>query len=70
VYDFTRTLPMPDHACSGFFSSHPGWSGLAYFEMRASTPMIIDCHGYYTTAPPALEAWRTRQIAGIKECIQ
>jgi len=24
--------------------------------------MIIDCHGHYTTAPPALEAWRKRQI--------
>ena len=29
--------------------------------------MIIDCHGHYTTAPKALEAWRNRQIAGIKE---
>jgi len=27
--------------------------------------MIIDCHGHYTTAPPALEQWRKRQIAGI-----
>jgi len=27
--------------------------------------MIIDCHGHYTTAPPALEAWRKRQIAAI-----
>jgi 4-oxalmesaconate hydratase len=24
--------------------------------------MIIDCHGHYTTAPRALEAWRQRQI--------
>ncbi|MEO8136882.1 MAG: amidohydrolase family protein [Betaproteobacteria bacterium] len=29
--------------------------------------MIIDCHGHYTTAPKALEEWRTRQIAGIKD---
>ena len=28
--------------------------------------MIIDCHGHYTTAPKALEAWRQAQIAGIK----
>ncbi|HNY47928.1 MAG TPA: amidohydrolase family protein [Casimicrobium sp.] len=28
--------------------------------------MIIDCHGHYTTAPKALEDWRNRQIAGIK----
>ncbi len=27
--------------------------------------MIIDCHGHYTTAPKALEAWRNRQIEGI-----
>ncbi len=27
--------------------------------------MIIDIHGHYTTAPPALEAWRKRQIAAI-----
>jgi 4-oxalmesaconate hydratase len=28
--------------------------------------VIIDIHGHYTTAPPALEAWRKRQIAGIE----
>jgi 4-oxalmesaconate hydratase len=27
--------------------------------------VIIDIHGHYTTAPPALEAWRKRQIASI-----
>ncbi|TMQ11278.1 MAG: amidohydrolase, partial [Deltaproteobacteria bacterium] len=27
--------------------------------------MIIDCHGHYTTAPKALEAWRNRQIASV-----
>ena len=29
--------------------------------------MIIDVHGHYTTAPKALEEWRNRQIAGIKD---
>jgi 4-oxalmesaconate hydratase len=29
--------------------------------------MIIDCHGHFTTAPKALEQWRTRQIASIKD---
>ncbi|MEW1827228.1 amidohydrolase family protein [Streptomyces sp. NPDC088196] len=29
--------------------------------------MIIDCHGHYTTAPPALEAWRKRQIASLTD---
>jgi len=29
--------------------------------------MIIDCHGHYTTAPKALEAWRNAQIAGIAD---
>jgi len=28
-------------------------------------PLIIDCHGHYTTAPPALEEWRKRQIANL-----
>src|SRR5215475_10856684 len=32
--------------------------------------MIIDCHGHYTTAPKALEEWRNRQIAGIKDPAQ
>jgi 4-oxalmesaconate hydratase len=29
--------------------------------------MIIDCHGHYTTAPPALEDWRKRQVAGLTD---
>ncbi|MFG2793136.1 amidohydrolase family protein [Streptomyces sp. NPDC048419] len=29
--------------------------------------MIIDCHGHYTTAPPALATWRERQIAGLAD---
>jgi 4-oxalmesaconate hydratase len=27
--------------------------------------MIIDCHGHYTTAPPALETYRRRQIESL-----
>ncbi len=30
-------------------------------------PLIIDCHGHFTTAPKALEAWRNQQIASIKD---
>ena len=29
--------------------------------------LIIDVHGHYTTAPKALEEWRNKQIAGIKD---
>ena len=29
--------------------------------------MIIDCHGHYTTAPPALGAWRDLQMAALKD---
>ena len=29
--------------------------------------MIIDCHGHYTTAPRALEEFRQRQIASLKD---
>jgi 4-oxalmesaconate hydratase len=28
--------------------------------------MIVDCHGHYTTAPPALWEWRRQQVAGKK----
>ena len=27
--------------------------------------LVIDCHGHYTTAPAALEAWRRRQIDAL-----
>jgi 4-oxalmesaconate hydratase len=27
--------------------------------------VIIDCHGHFTTAPPALEQWRTQQVAAF-----
>jgi 4-oxalmesaconate hydratase len=29
--------------------------------------LIIDCHGHYTTAPPALAAWRDQQIASLDD---
>lgn len=32
--------------------------------------MIIDCHGHYTTAPKALESWRSQQIAGLTDPAQ
>src|SRR5258705_12420531 len=36
-------------------------------DPERTTFVIIDCHGHYTTAPKALEDWRNRQIAGIKD---
>ena len=32
--------------------------------------MIIDCHGHYTTAPRALEAFRDRQAALFPDAAQ
>ena len=29
--------------------------------------LVIDIHGHYTTAPKALEQWRNRHIAGLKD---
>ena len=29
--------------------------------------MIIDCHGHYTTAPPALQEYRDAQLARLKD---
>jgi 4-oxalmesaconate hydratase len=28
-------------------------------------PIVVDCHGHYTTAPAALAAWRDRQVAAV-----
>eukprot|EP01032_Pedospumella_encystans_P010009 gene10009-11733_t len=36
-------------------------------KMSQTNPLIIDVHGHYTTAPKALEDWRNKQIAGIKD---
>ncbi len=35
--------------------------------MSQTNPLIIDCHGHYTTAPKALETWRNAQIAALKD---
>ncbi len=35
--------------------------------MGTALAMIIDCHGHYTTAPAALEAWRKRQVAALDD---
>ena len=35
--------------------------------MSQQNPLIIDCHGHYTTAPLAMETWRNAQIAAIKD---
>ena len=36
-------------------------------ERLIARPMIIDCHGHYTTAPKGLQAFRDAQIAGLKD---
>jgi 4-oxalmesaconate hydratase len=41
--------------------------GLDSRHSRQEAHLIIDVHGHYTTAPKALEEWRNRQIAGIKD---
>jgi 4-oxalmesaconate hydratase len=32
--------------------------------------MIIDCHGHYTTAPKALEGWRTAQVDAVASALR
>ena len=44
--------------------AEPGARGSGERE-SAGARVIIDCHGHYTTAPGALEAWRNRQVAAI-----
>src|SRR5690348_13777560 len=40
----------------------PTWSAI-----MTSSPMIIDCHGHYTTAPKPLNDFRAAQVAGLKD---
>ena len=35
-------------------------------ECKRFDRMIIDCHGHYTTAPPALGEYREQQKADLK----
>src|SRR5829696_5216985 len=32
--------------------------------------MIIDCHGHYTTEPPALHAFRKQQVASVDDPVE
>jgi len=34
-------------------------------DLRTKPTMIIDCHGHYTTAPPAVGEWREAQVAAV-----
>ena len=37
--------------------------GVVTFFIQKEVPMIIDCHGHYTTTPPQIEAYRNEQRA-------
>jgi 4-oxalmesaconate hydratase len=37
------------------------------FAQSASKPLIVDCHGHYTTEPEALNVFRAAQIAALKD---
>jgi 4-oxalmesaconate hydratase len=37
------------------------------FAQSASKPLVVDCHGHYTTEPEALNVFRAAQIAALKD---
>src|ERR1700742_3287622 len=37
------------------------------FAQSAAKPLIVDCHGHYTTEPDAFNAFRAAQIAALKD---
>jgi 4-oxalmesaconate hydratase len=39
-------------------------------ERPSYSGLVIDCHGHYTTEPPAMLAWRKRQIDAINDPAQ
>jgi 4-oxalmesaconate hydratase len=61
----TENYICPTWAFSGCWRGRGGGGKMA--ATQEETPVIIDVHGHYTTAPKALETWRNRQIAGIKD---
>ena len=34
---------------------------------QSAKPMVVDCHGHYTTEPEALNVFRAAQIAALKD---
>jgi hypothetical protein len=42
-------------------------SPLQAFAQTASKPLIVDCHGHYTTEPEVLNVFRAAQIAALKD---
>jgi 4-oxalmesaconate hydratase len=37
------------------------------FAQSAAKPLVVDCHGHYTTEPEALNVFRAAQIAALKD---
>jgi 4-oxalmesaconate hydratase len=37
------------------------------FAQTAAKPLVVDCHGHYTTEPEALNVFRAAQIAALKD---
>src|SRR5215218_4556526 len=60
-------LPPPSCASGRTISAAVHYSPPSRRTRARRAQVIIDCHGHYTTAPKALEEWRNRQIAGIKD---
>jgi 4-oxalmesaconate hydratase len=42
-------------------------TGFRAHAQQASKPLVIDCHGHYTTEPPELGAFRKAQIAALND---
>jgi len=55
------------HRCSDAGNVPQGRSLEGWQLLRKAGQMIIDVHGHYTTAPPALEEWRNRQIRSLTD---
>ena len=44
---------------------HVSLTGVPTDDGEWSETVIIDCHGHFTTAPPAVGAWRAEQEAAV-----
>ncbi len=59
-----RALLQGAGACAAMSAGGPPFQA---FAQTAAKPLVVDCHGHYTTEPEALNVFRAAQIAALKD---
>src|SRR3954471_20353895 len=54
-------------SAGGYAAMNTVTSPFQALAQTAAKPLIVDCHGHYTTEPEALNVFRAAQIAALKD---